>query len=116
MTRKAKNGNSHALVQTNPCDFHVPEAGWQHQTFADFGVGEGLNEMITVKSTQKIFTEDEISRLTGICCEHLRDVARSKHLGSLVRAAGAAGGQSERWLFSNTDLSVLTALQPRCEH
>jgi hypothetical protein len=84
--------------------------------FADFGVGEGLNEMITVKSTQKIFTEDEISRLTGICAEHLRDVARSKHLGSLVRAAGAPGGQSERWLFSNTDLSVLTALQPRCEH
>lgn len=72
--------------------------------------------MITVKSTQKVFTEDEISRLTGICTEHLRDVARSKHLGSLVRAAGAAGGQVERWLFTNSDLSVLTALFPRCEH
>ena len=72
--------------------------------------------MITVKSTQKIFTEDEISRLTGICTEHLRAVARSKHLGSPVRAAGAAGGQAERWLFTNTDLSVLTALHPRCEH
>jgi hypothetical protein len=72
--------------------------------------------MITVKSTQKIFTEDEISRLTGICIEHLRDVARSKHLGSLVRAAGAAGGQAERWLFSNADLSVLTALFSPCEH
>ncbi len=72
--------------------------------------------MITVKSTQKIFTEDEISNLTGICIDHLRDVARSKHLGSLVRAAGAAGGQAERLQFSNTDLSVLTALFPRCEH
>ena len=72
--------------------------------------------MITVKSTQKIFTEDEISRLTGICSEHLRAVARSKHLGSIVRAAGAVGGQTERWLFSNADLSVLTALLPRCDH
>jgi hypothetical protein len=72
--------------------------------------------MITVKSTQKVFTEDEISRLTGICSEHLRGVARSKHLGSIMRAAGAAGGQSERLLFSNTDLSVLLALFPRCEH
>ena len=72
--------------------------------------------MITVKSTQKVFTEDEISRLTGICTEHLLAVARSKHLGSIVRAAGAAGGSAERWLFSHTDLSVLTALLPRCEH
>ena len=72
--------------------------------------------MITVKSNQKVFTEDEISRLTGICTEHLRAVARSKHLGSIVRAAGAVGGQAERWLFTNTDLSVLTALFPRCEH
>ena len=72
--------------------------------------------MITVKSTQKVFTEEEISRLTGICGEHLRDVARSKHIGSIVRAVGASGGQSEYWLFTNMDLSVLTALQPRCEH
>jgi hypothetical protein len=80
------------------------------------GNGQGWEIMITVKSTQKTFTEDEISRLTGICSDHLRTLARSKHLGSIVRAAGAAGGQAERWLFSNTDLSVLTALFPRCEH
>jgi hypothetical protein len=72
--------------------------------------------MITVKSNQKTFTDDEISRLTGICTEHLHAVARSKHLGSIVRAAGAAGGQVESWLFTSTDLSVLTALLPRCEH
>ena len=72
--------------------------------------------MITVKSTQKVFTEDEISRLTGICIDHLHGVARSKHLGTLAHAAGAVGEQAERWLFTNADLSVLTALFPRCEH
>ena len=79
-------------------------------------VAEGCLRMITVKSTQKTFTEDEISRLTGICSDHLRAVARTKHLGSIVRAAGVAGGQAERLLFSSSDLSVLTALFPRCEH
>jgi hypothetical protein len=72
--------------------------------------------MITIKSTQKTFTEDEISRLTGICSEHLRSVAQSRHLGSIVRAAGAVGGQAERLLFTHTDLSVLTALFSPCEH
>ena len=72
--------------------------------------------MITIKSAQKTFTEDEISRLTGICSEHLRSVAQSKHLGSMVRAAGAVGCQAEHLLFTHTDLSVLTALFSRCEH
>jgi hypothetical protein len=72
--------------------------------------------MITVKSNQKTFTEDEISHLTGICLEHLRSLARSKHLGSIVRAAGAVGGQAERLLFTHTDLSVLMTLFSRCEH
>ncbi len=77
---------------------------------------EGWLKMITVKSTQKTFTEDEISRLTGICSDHLRAMARTRHLGSIVRAAGAAGGQAESLLFTSSDLSVLTALFPRCEH
>jgi hypothetical protein len=72
--------------------------------------------MVTVKSSQKIFTEEEISRLTGICIDHLHGVARSKHLGSIVYAAEAAGEQAERWLFTNADLSVLAALFPRCQH
>ncbi|MBZ5661087.1 MAG: hypothetical protein LAO08_11835 [Acidobacteriia bacterium] len=72
--------------------------------------------MVTIKSSQKIFTEEETSRLTGICLEHLHGVARSKHLGSIVRAAEATGGQSERRLFTNADLSVLAILHPRCEH
>ena len=72
--------------------------------------------MVTVKSSQKIFTEEEISRLTGICIEHLHGVARSKHLGSMVRAAEAAEEQAERLLFTNADLSILAALFPRCQH
>jgi hypothetical protein len=72
--------------------------------------------MVIVKSNQKIFTEEEISSLTGICLEHLRSMARSKRLGSLVRAAEAAGEQAEQWLFSNSDLMVLAILAPRCEH
>ena len=72
--------------------------------------------MVTVKSSQKLFTDEEISRLTGICLSHLHGVARSKHLGSIVRAAEAAGEQADRWLFTSSDLSVLTTLFPRCEH
>ncbi len=72
--------------------------------------------MVTVKSSQKIFTEEEISGLTGICVEHLRGLARSKHLGSIVRAAEAAGEHAERLLFSDSDLMVVAILFPRCEH
>ncbi len=71
--------------------------------------------MVTIKSSQKIFSDEEISQLTGICIEHLHAAARSRHLGSVVRTA-EAGAQSERWRFSNEDLSVLTVLFPRCEH
>ena len=72
--------------------------------------------MVTVKSSQKIFTEEEISGLTGICLDHLRSLARSKHLGFIARAAEAAGEQAEQWLFTNSDLMVLAVLIPRCHH
>ena len=72
--------------------------------------------MITIRSSQKVFTEDEVSRLTGICLEHLRNLARSKHLGFISRAAEAAGAQAENWLFTNSDLMILTVLYPRCQH
>lgn len=72
--------------------------------------------MVTVKSSQKIFTEEEITGLTGICREHLRDLARSKHLGSMARAAGVGGDQADRLLFTNSDLMVLAVLVPRCHH
>jgi hypothetical protein len=72
--------------------------------------------MVTVKSSQKIFTEQEISGLTGICSDHLRDLARSKHLGSIARAAASTGEQTDHWLFTNSDLMVLAVLVPRCSH
>ncbi len=72
--------------------------------------------MVKIKSSQKLFTEDEVSRLTGICLEHVRALARSKHLGFLARAAEAAGEQAEKWLFTNSDLMVLTVLYTRCNH
>ena len=72
--------------------------------------------MVRIKSSQKLFTEDEVSGLTGICLEHLQSLARSKHLGFVARAAAAAGEQAEKWLFTNSDLMVLTVLYPRCQH
>lgn len=71
---------------------------------------------MTIRSDQKLFTEDEVSRLTGICLDHLRNLARSKHLGSLIRAAEAAGAEAEKWLFTNSELMILNVLSPRCQH
>ncbi|MGH9770900.1 MAG: hypothetical protein ACRD4Q_04275 [Candidatus Acidiferrales bacterium] len=72
--------------------------------------------MVRVKSSQKIFTEDEVTSLTGICLDHLRGLARNKHLGTLARVAEAAGAEAGKWLFTHSDLMILTALHPRCEH
>ena len=72
--------------------------------------------MVRIKLSQKIFTEDEVVTLTGICTDYLRGFARNKHLGTIVRAAEAAEAQAEKWLFSHSDLMILTVLQPRCDH
>jgi hypothetical protein len=72
--------------------------------------------MVRIKSSQKLFTEDEVSTLTGISLEHLRGLARNKHLGMLARAAEAAGAEAEKWLFTNSDLMILTVLYPHCQH
>ena len=72
--------------------------------------------MVKIRSSQKLFTEEEVSGLTGICLEHLRALARSKHLGFIARAAEAAGEQAEKWLFTNSDQMVLSVLNPRCHH
>lgn len=69
--------------------------------------------MSHIPSNQKLFTEDEVSRLTGICLEHLRKLAQLKHLGSLARAAGAG---AEKWLFTNSELMILNVLCARCDH
>ena len=74
--------------------------------------------MIKIKSSQKLFTDEEVSGLTGICLEHLHALARTRHLGFIViaRAAEAAGEQVEQWLFTYPDLVVLAVLGPRCQH
>ena len=43
--------------------------------------------MVRVKSSQKVFTEEEVTTLTGICAEHLRGLAQTKHLGTLAVGA-----------------------------
>ena len=72
--------------------------------------------MVRIKSSQKFFTEDEVASLTGICVEHLRGLARNKHLGTLARVAQTPGVEAGKWLFTHSDLVILTVIQPRCEH
>jgi hypothetical protein len=72
--------------------------------------------MVRVNSNQKFFTEEEVAKLTGICQEHLRGFARHKHIGTLTRAAEALGAEAQKWLFSRSDLMILTVIHPRCDH
>jgi hypothetical protein len=72
--------------------------------------------VVTVKSSQKIFTDTEVASLTGICMDHLHNFARSRHLGFIARAAEAAGKQADQWLFTLSDLMVLVTLFPKCTH
>ena len=69
--------------------------------------------MVKVRSSQKLFTDFEVSSLTGISLDDLRELARSRHLGFLSRAAEAAGQQAENLFFTLSDLMVLTVLYPR---
>jgi hypothetical protein len=72
--------------------------------------------MIKVKSSQKIFTDMETATLTGICLEHLHNLARTRHIGFIARVAEAAGKQADQWLFTLSDLMVLATLYQRCQH
>jgi hypothetical protein len=72
--------------------------------------------MVRIKSSQKVFTEEEVASLTGICVEHLRGLALNKHLGTLASAAETAGTRPGQWLFTNTELMIVRVIQPRCEH
>lgn len=72
---------------------------------------------LTIRSSQKTFTEEEVSGLTGICLEHLHNLTRIKHLGRAAEAAAeAAGNTAQKWLYSLSDLVVLTMVCGRCEH
>jgi hypothetical protein len=68
--------------------------------------------MVRIKSSQKFFTEEEVVTLTGICSEHLRGLVQNKHLGTIA----AAGATAQKWLFTNSDLMIMTVLHPRCQH
>lgn len=72
--------------------------------------------MLTIKSSQKLFTEDEVTGLTGICHDHLRDFARSRRVGFMSRVAEAVGAEADRMLFTNSDLLIVAVLLQRCEH
>jgi hypothetical protein len=72
--------------------------------------------MVTVKSSQKIFTDAEVATLTGICVDHVHNFAKSRRLGFIARAAAAAGIHADQWLFTLSDLMVLVTLFPRCTH
>ena len=72
---------------------------------------------LTVRSSKKIFTEEEVSGLTGICLEHLRNLTRIKRLGQAAEAAAEApGSTAEKWLYTISDVMVLTVVCGRCEH
>ena len=72
--------------------------------------------MISVKASQKIFTGAEIANLTGICVNHLHNLAARHRLGFIASAAAASASQNDQWLFTSRDLMVLARLFPRCNH
>ena len=72
--------------------------------------------MITIKASQKVFTYTEIANLTGICAEHLHNLAKRHRLGFFASTRGSLGNRAEHWFFTPWDLIVLTTLFPRCPH
>jgi hypothetical protein len=77
----------------------------------------GVNNVVKVKASQKIFTDTATANLTGICLEHLHGLASTQEaLGFIARAAEVAGMQPDQWLFTQSDLMVLVMLHPRCNH
>ena len=78
---------------------------------------ESQMSALTIRSSQKLFTEEEVSGLTGICLEHLRNLSRVKHLGRAAGAAAeAAGKTAEKWFYTTSDLMFLNVVCGRCDH
>jgi hypothetical protein len=72
--------------------------------------------MLRVRASQKLFTDEEVARLLGAALDEVRELARMKHLGFLARAAEAAGVSAGQLLFTLSDLMVLSVLWPRLQH
>ena len=61
--------------------------------------------MVTVKSSQKIFTDSEVATLTGICIDHIHKFAKTRHLGFTITPAdlqSAAAAVHEKTLIART--------------
>ena len=75
---------------------------------------------MTIRSSQKVFTEEEVAGLTGNQPgASQRDMARSKQIGALDARRAAwqvAGDPAEKWLFTNSDLMVLNVLHLSLRH
>jgi hypothetical protein len=98
-------------------DLHLLTYAQHHIRWVAAKDGDNVRQpVVTVKSSQKIFTDAEVASLTGICVEHVHNFAKSRHLGMIARAAEAAGAQADQWLFTLSDLMVLVTLFPRCSH
>ena len=77
------------------------------------------SRMLRVRASQKVFTDVEVASLFGVALDEVRELARSRHLGILSRAAEAAeaaGATAEQLLFSLSDLMILSVLWPRLQH
>jgi len=75
--------------------------------------------MFRVRASQKLFTDAEVATLFGVALEEVRELARLKHLGILSRAADAAeaaGVTAGQFLFTLSDLMILSVLWPRFQH
>jgi ferredoxin-like protein FixX len=71
--------------------------------------------LFSLEFHQKFFTETETATLTGICPAHLRSLAKERCIGTACCAV-VAGKRAESWLFTKSDLAILSDLQYRCEH
>ena len=110
-----ENGTTIALQKVHRLRYKKHQTDWEQDVEA-WQTVKGKKAMVTVKSSQKIFTDAEIASLTGICVDHIRNFAKSRHLGFIARAAEAAGLSADQWLFTLSDLMVLVTLFPKCTH
>lgn len=111
-----ENGTTIALIFVHRVRYEKHQSCARAHEGSSEGKSLRSKAMVKVKSSQKIFTDAEIANLTGICVDHIRNFAKSRHLGFIARAAEAAGKQADQWLFTLSDLMVLVTLFPRCTH